>query len=148
MESEMDLAGAENAPLQFGFFPNFKGLDTLLIWGNQGFEKLRDLLLAVEEGNPEWVKFEETNWAKPVGDCSVTFVRRAAPSSEFVVRRNGTTTVIVCHMTSCVLYRFRCQLDSLVGAPGSRGHQYLDLPGPRQLQIMAAVGEYSASLRP
>jgi hypothetical protein len=84
--------------LTFGFFPEFKGDDTLLIWGSHGFEKLRDLFETVANQSMKSVDFDDTAYLTRAGSCSVSISCTKMDHGKFNIATDGSQTVITCYL--------------------------------------------------
>lgn len=126
--------------LQAGLFTDFKGADTLLLWGDaddisQLHTKLRTLR---DDAMP----------ALHVAGCT-----DGSPLSIIVV--NDGSCISELTRTNEGL-RWACsrpvieETEALIGAlcDGTAGHQFVDISGPLATQAIVSKGEYPQTLRP
>jgi hypothetical protein len=134
--------------LKFAFFRSFKGADTLLIWGNDDFDKLRDLFEHLSDGPIKSIDFKDTGYLKPVGPCSVIVSRTGMESGSLIITTHNSEAKIACCLTQAELRRFSEKIDYLASDETIVAHQYLDTESVQPFQIMVARGEYPTGLNP
>jgi hypothetical protein len=121
--------------LQAGLFPNFKGADSLVIWGDsEGIADLRVALSALAQGTKSNLQIngpDDDLWIK---------ISNASDRSKL--------------MRSAVGLEWTCTVATMVEAEGlveglekaSSGHQYVAISGLAR-QVIISKSEYPASLR-
>jgi hypothetical protein len=126
--------------LQAGIFTNFKGADTLLVWGEaDDINHLHTSLRALRD-DPERVII--------VPGCT-------ADSHLSIIAVNDRHRISELTRTNEGLF-WTCsrpvidEAEALVGAlrDATAGHQFVDVSGPLATTAMVAKGEYPQTLRP
>lgn len=132
--------------LQLGFFEDFNGEDTLLIWSEgAGFEQFYTCLRDIAEQNVSEVALHLMPWVKPIGGTEL-FLKSTPGVGETVRRytsKNGVTVSMTCSAEQFA--EFADKIDALRPLSCVDGHQYLDTPHEHPLQIVASKGEYPAN---
>jgi hypothetical protein len=125
--------------LKAGFFENFKGADTLLIWGDEGGLALLQQLLALSSGASTSAAIHEIEGANILPGLRVML--KAGPS-ELRVDRNGEDVAIVASTSADLLASFADKIVGLADPKRRTGHQYLEWPGSAGIVVMVSKGEY------
>ena len=119
--------------LQAGLFPDFKGADTLLLWGDaQGIAELREAIAALSRGDA----------------ATITVSELSISTSENSEQLSSLSRV-------CDGLRWVCPFSVLVESEGliagldeaSSGHQFIDITGLVD-QVIVSKNEYPDTLRP
>jgi hypothetical protein len=124
--------------LKVRLMPEFKGADTVLVWGDgDGLRRLHQALLGLAAGEQEGVL---------IGD--------PAESSSMTIVASGHSGYL-CHIDldpeGAASLRWSCSravledIEGLVAplAEAKHGHQYVDVSGPLAAQLMFSIGEYA-----
>jgi len=132
--------------LQFGFFENFDGQDTLLIWGDSvGFNWLYTYLRDFADGKVGEVELNRMAWATAVGEVKV-FLGSCSKSKDMIksnLSENGRIIYVQCSAEQFA--EFAEKIDILRLESCIDGHQYLDTVNVQSLQIVASKGEYPSN---
>jgi hypothetical protein len=128
--------------LRVGLFNDFKGADTILVWGDaEGFQELHSTVLALLDGQ------EQT---ATVGSGRTTLTIDVEDSGGFGLSR------LISDPIDANSLRWTCSqslLDNTAGllaglATATNGHQYVDVSGPVATQLMFSAGEYPDEMSP
>ena len=120
--------------LQAGLFADFKGADTLLLWGDAiGVADLRIAMAALPRGDGSRIPI--------TSELSISACDVHEHASQLLQSSEGLEWI--------------CSRNSLADAEallagmekGQTGHQYIDITSLAD-QVIASQGEYPASLRP
>jgi hypothetical protein len=134
--------------LAFGFFRAFKGDDTLLIWGDDDFDKLRDSFGHLADSPMDSLSFEDTGYLKPAGPCSVTVSCTGTKPGGLTVTIQNFSVIVTCGLTQNQLRDFSGKIGYLASNKDVVAHQYLDIQSPQPFQIIVSRGEYPKDLDP
>jgi hypothetical protein len=130
--------------LRFGIFNNFKGCDTILLWGDAiGFERLQAIFQEFASGARHSVALQEMTWAEAVRGARLHIELRSRWATANIDLAAATVT------WRCSVEEFSDnaeQLATLISPSCAGGHQYLDYQENPALQIIASKGEYPDSL--
>jgi hypothetical protein len=126
--------------LRTGFFEDFKGADTLLIWGDeQGLVRLQQFMAQLANGTNTSAAIGEIEGAHIRPRLRVTF---QLGSNELRVDRNGAAVVIVASCSADLLSTFAEKIARLADPKRRTGHQYLEWSGGASIVILVSKGEY------
>lgn len=124
--------------LRCAFFRDFKGANTLLVWGNNDDAvRLRAGLLAFREDQRAAFCVE--------GGPGLTRLELQLLSGDGLSRIRGTEEDVVWSCSREALSHAIAIIEPLTTA--SDGHQYVDVRGGLASQIVISVNEYPESLR-
>lgn len=128
--------------LRFGFFEDFKGSDTLLIWGDMtGLSHLRESLRDLGAGKDVCISLHEMEYASSSQNLAVDFETSIeTPVLRMEYDAGGGTILARC--SAARFSEFAQKVAALVDPDCKTGHQYLDEPGWANVQIMVSKGEY------
>jgi hypothetical protein len=126
--------------VKFGLFKNFKGSDTLLIWGDAvGLTQLALVLRQLAVGKISSIPIHEVSWAKSARGTQL-LLRVSADRGHMTVGGSNDEMLIDWACSRGMFDQFSDQVSSLLGAPS--GHQYLEGQPDQPLQVMVSKGEY------
>lgn len=126
--------------LRASFFKNFKGADTLLIWGDeQGLVRLQQLLAQLSSGKSLSASIEEIEGAQLRPGLRITF--ELGPS-ELHIERKGGDVAMVASCAADLLASFADKIAELADPRRRTGHQYLEWPSSAGIVVMISKGEY------
>jgi hypothetical protein len=126
--------------LKVGFFEDFKGADTLSIWGDeQGLARLQQLLARLSSGTSSSAAIHE------IEDVHIRLGLRiilVSGPSELRIERNDSDVVIVASCSADLLASLADKIAGLADPKQRSGHQYLEWPGSAGIVVMVSKGEY------
>jgi hypothetical protein len=126
--------------LRAGFFENFKGADTLLIWGDeQGLARLQQLLAQLPSRAGTSAAIQEIEGIHVRPSLKIMF---ELGSNELRVDSNGADVVILASCSADMLATFASKVAGLADPKCRTGHQYLEWPGGANIVVMVSKGEY------
>jgi hypothetical protein len=129
--------------LRFGFFPGFKGADTLLIWGDaDGVFQFCQLLVRLSVGTEKRAALHAMTWASARHNLAVYF--EVSPHEALHIDRAKDAATIHARFTAERFAEFADKVAAFDDSSVQSGHQYLDWPGTANVQIMVSKNEYSA----
>jgi len=122
--------------LQADLFPDFKGADTLLLWGDaDGMADLHIAIAALSRGDMSQFRIK--------GDGDL-FIKLAESDDRFSeLSRSGNGLEWAC--SRAVLVEAEAMIAGLDEAPS--GHHYMEISGHAG-QVIVSKAEYPASMRP
>lgn len=124
--------------LRAAFLPDFKGSNTLLIWGdNSDMARLNDGFLQILQGERSDFEIE--------GGQGLTALRVQAGSGYGISKVSGSETALEWTCSSDVLEACSIVIEPLLTS--ASGHQYVAAQGELADQAVIAVNEYADEFR-
>ena len=126
--------------LRYGFFKDFKGSDSLLIWGDAvALAELQSNLARLATGAAIRITLEAIEVARGMPGVSVAF---EVGQEELIVSYSVDATTIIGRCSTERFAEFVAKLAGLVDQKCQSGHQYLDWPNLANVQVIVSKGEY------
>ena len=126
--------------LRAGYFEDFNGADTLLIWGDdQGLVRLQQLLARLPSRTGKCVAIQEIEGVQIRPGLTIMF---ELGSNELRVDSNGAEVAVVASCSTDLLATFADMIARLADPKHRTGHQYLDWPGSTSIEVIVSKGEY------
>lgn len=129
--------------LHFGFFENFSGSDSLLIWGDA--EELTNLHILFGEfakGKRNAASLNEMPWAESVDGTLVNLQCVSDRDQGIDAHETATRRVINWRCSAGQFAEFENKVAVLIVPMSKAGHHYLDQSGDQPIQIIVSQGEY------
>jgi hypothetical protein len=128
--------------LRFGFFENFRGSDTLLIWGDTtGLSHLQKLLLDLGSKKDGRASLHEKKWAGSLQSLTVDFETSVGPRALQMERKSGLVAIFA-RCSAAQFAKFAEKVAVLTDPSCKAGHQFLNGFGSPDIQIVVSKGEY------
>jgi hypothetical protein len=132
--------------VRFAVFANFKGTDTLLIWGDRvGLGRCQALLHTLASDASRAAVLNQQLWALAVGRTKLQLARCQSGCMMKVRHAEGGAS-IAWHCAAEIFAEHADKIGALISS-SNRGHQYLDMRGD-PLQVLVSVDEYPPDLKP
>jgi hypothetical protein len=129
--------------LRFGFFEDFKGSDTLLIWGDTtGLSHLQKLLLDLGSAKDRRASLHASKWASSPQDFTVDFETSIEAPGVLRVEQGMKRVAIVVRCSTNQFAKFAEKVAALTDPTCKIRHQYLDDLESPGIQVMVSKGEY------
>jgi hypothetical protein len=131
--------------LRYGFFEDFNGSDTLLIWGDAtDLSHLQKFLLDLSAEKDERASLHKNKWASGPQSLMVDFETSIETPGVLRTERGANGATIVVRCSAAQFASFAERVGTLIDPTCNAGHQYLDDPGSSDIQLMVSKGEYPA----
>lgn len=125
--------------LKYGFLEDFKGADTLLVWGDDdGLAQFGMLLRRLASRSSQSESLQAVESAIAHGNIRVEF--RLSTTAVGGMSMTDDTIVLACSPETFA--EFGDKVAALIAPGCGMGHQYLDAPGMTGRQVIVSKGEY------